>query len=173
VGVPTESASPTIAFELLRAIRRIVRRITIHSRALAGEVGLTVPQLLCLKAIGDAVPAGMTVADLAKQVSLSPTTTSRIVERLVRAGLVTRVRSEDDRRRVQLSLTPIGIRRHRELPRPLQDRFLERLERLPTAEQERLLHALSEILVMMDAEDVDAAPLLVPEAEIEGPDDRR
>lgn len=167
---PDVNASPTIAFELLRSIRRIVRRITIHSRALATEVGLTVPQLLCLKAIGDAVPGRMTVAELAKQVSLSPTTTSRIVERLVRAGLVARDRSEDDRRRVQLSLTPTGARRHRELPRPLQERFLERLERLPPAEQERLLRALSEILVMMDAENVDAAPLLVPDAEIEGPD---
>lgn len=160
----------SIAFELLRAIRRIVRHITIHSRALAAEAGLTVPQLLCLKAIGDSAPEPMTVAGLAARVSLSPTTTSRIVERLVRSKLVSRERGERDRRRVRLSLTPDGQRRHRELPRPLQDRFLERLERLPAADQEHLLDALREILVMMDAEEVDAAPFLVPDEEIEGPD---
>lgn len=127
------------------------------------------PQLLCLKTIGDSAPERMTVADLAKRVFLSPTTTSRIVDRLVRAGLVSRERSERDRRRVRLSLTETGRRRHVELPRPLQESFLERLERLPAADQERLLQALREILVMMDAEDVEAAPVLVPEAEIEGP----
>lgn len=125
------------------------------------------PQLLCLKAIGDA-PEAMTVAALAKRVSLSPTTTSRIVERLVRAGLVSREREQEDRRRVSLSLTATGRTRHGSLPRPLQERFLERLERLPDADQERLLEALREILVMMDAEEVDAAPVLVPEEEIEG-----
>ncbi len=36
---------------VLRAIRRIVRRISEHSRALSRQVGLTVPQLLVLKSI--------------------------------------------------------------------------------------------------------------------------
>lgn len=166
-GGPSEQ--PTIAFELLRAIRRIVRGIAIHSRAMASGSGLTVPQLLCLKALGDAAPERMTVAELAARVSLSPTTTSRIVERLVRAGLVDRDRAAEDRRRVQLSLTAAGRRRHRRLPQPLQERFLARLERLPRAEQERLLRALREILVLMEADDVDAAPVLVAGAEIEDP----
>lgn len=131
-------------------------------------MGLTVPQLLCLKAIGDE-PEAMTVAELAKRVSLSPTTTSRIVERLVRADLVSREREREDRRRVRLSLTAAGRKRHASLPRPLQERFLERFECLPPADQKRLLEALREILVMMDAEEVDAAPVLVPDEEIEGP----
>ncbi len=42
-----------IAHEVLRTIRQIVRKISEHSKSLYREVGLTVPQLMCLKAIGE------------------------------------------------------------------------------------------------------------------------
>ena len=42
-----------IADEVLTSIRQIVRRISEHSKYLSREVGLTVPQLMCLKAIGE------------------------------------------------------------------------------------------------------------------------
>ena len=45
---------PESAHAVLIAIRQIVRRISEHSKALSRDVGLTVPQLLCLKAVGEA-----------------------------------------------------------------------------------------------------------------------
>ena len=67
------------------------------------------PQFVCLKAIGQLEEQGrelITVAQIAKEVQLSPATVSRILERLVKAGSVTRVRSEQDRRKVSLCLPP-------------------------------------------------------------------
>ena len=49
----TQDQDKEIAHEVLRSIRQIVRRISEYSRQLSREVGLTVPQLMCLKAIGD------------------------------------------------------------------------------------------------------------------------
>ena len=51
---------------------------------------------------------GMRAADLADTLTVSPSTATRLCDRLVRAGLLSRTASEDDRREVRLSLTPSG-----------------------------------------------------------------
>jgi len=159
-------SEPTIAHEVLRSIRQIVRRISEHSRYLSREVGLTIPQLMCLKAIGELDgedPDGLTVARVADAVQLSAATVSRIVDRLVKAGLVQRERSERDRRRVCLALTDVGLERFQALPTPMQERFVDSLMALGEDERATLLSALRRIGAMMDATDVDAAPMLTPE----------
>lgn len=156
---------------VLRAIRRIVRRISEHSRSLYRDAGLTVPQLLCLKAIGETedrdADAEITVAMVSDTVQLGPPTVSRIVDRLVRAELVTRERSAKDRRKVCLSLTTAGLDRYRALPRPLQETFVARFEALSKKRQRAILEALEEVVAMMEAGSLDAAPLLVPELDDE------
>lgn len=155
-----------VGFEILRAIRKVVRRISEHSRALSRHAGLTVPQLLVLKAIGEFETDELTVSQVSQQVQLSPATVSRIVDRLERASLVARERRAKDRRKVCLSLTPAGLDRYQTLPTPLQDRFLERLSNLEATDRERLLNALNRVVEMMEAEEVDAAPMLAPGAEV-------
>ena len=101
-----------IALDVLRTIRRIVRRIAIHSRQLLRDVGLTVPQMVCLRAIDDRGGAdGVTVAEVSHRVQLSPATVSRIIDRLVAAGLVTRERSATDRRKVRVVLNTKRLRK--------------------------------------------------------------
>lgn len=150
--------------DVLRAIRRIVRRISSHSHYLAREVGLTVPQLLCLKAIGnlEQTLAEVTVAQVAKRVQLSAATTSRIIDRLERADLVLRERNSKDRRRVCLSLTPGGYERFETLPKPLQDRFVDALDDLDEQERRTILASLERVAALMGAEDIDASPVLTP-----------
>ncbi|MCA9650141.1 MAG: winged helix-turn-helix transcriptional regulator, partial [Myxococcales bacterium] len=140
---------------VLRAIRRIVRRISEHSRNLSRQVGLTVPQLLCLKAIGQLEESEgqpeITVLLVGERVQLSPPTVSRIVDRLVRAGLVTRERRARDRRKVCLSLTAAGVERYGTLPRPLQETFVARFGALSVQRQQAILQALEEVGAMMEA----------------------
>lgn len=162
----SENTDGILAHEILRSLRRIVRRVSKHSKLLSREAGLTVPQLVCLKAVGELEEAfagdkeEITVARVSAEVHLSPATVSRIVDRLVRADLVTRVRAASDRRRVCLSLTPAGLDRFQTLPIPLQERFVRRLAELPESERRQLMEALHTITEMMDAADLDAAPLL-------------
>lgn len=153
--------------DVLRAIRQILRRVSEHSRYLAREVGLTLPQLMCLRVVGDAAdPADVTIARVARQVQLSPATVSRIVDRLERAGLVRRQRGTTDRRKVFLELTPAGREKHATLPVGLQDRFLDRFGRLSAAERTEMVRSLRRVSAMMDAADLDAAPLLTAEPEV-------
>lgn len=153
-----------IAEEVLTSIRQIVRRISEHSNYLTREIGLTVPQLMCLKAIGELEEreSEITVNMVGSRVQLAPATASRIIDRLARSGLVTRERRSKDRRRVCLSLTHEGLERYQTLPMPLQEKFLRRLGSLPDEERQALLDALRRIVALMDAERLDAAPILTP-----------
>ena len=156
------------AYEVLRAIRRIVRRIAGHSKVLAREFGLTVPQVVCLKAIGEleAVEPEVTAAMVAQHVQLSAATVTRILDRLQGLGLVDRDRRSRDRRKVCLSLTAAGRERFRSMPIPLQDEFVARFMDLEESDRRALLEALNRITQLMEAEHLDAAPLLVPENEV-------
>lgn len=153
-----------IAGEILRTIRQVVRRISIHSKLLLRDVGLTVPQMVCLRAIAEleGSAGGVTVANVSHRVQLSPATVSRVVDRLVHAGLVTRERSIVDRRKVSMALTAAGLERVQTLPVPLQETFLRRLGELGQTERVELLDALRRIADLMSAGELDAAPLLAP-----------
>ena len=153
-----------IAHEVLRSIRQIVRRISEYSRQMLRESGLTVPQLVCLKAIGELEEEQdeVSVVMVGRQVHLSSPTVSRIVDRLVQKGLVARERRSKDRRKVCLSLTPRGRERYRTLPTALQEQFVDRLMSLEESDRLALLVALQRIAELMDATGLDAAPILTP-----------
>jgi DNA-binding MarR family transcriptional regulator len=125
---------------------------------------------MCLKAIGEGEQQDeeTTVAMVAEEVQLSAATVSRIIDRLARAGLVSRERRSKDRRRVCLSLTDAGLDRYRNLPTPLREHFIQRLMDLPGEERADLLDALRRIAELMDAHDLDPAPILTPESDRTG-----
>lgn len=147
-----------ISDEIMIALRRIMRAVEIHSRKLAHTHGLTGPQAVVLKAL---IASGeLTVGDLAKEVSLGQATTTEIVQRLERHGLVSKLRSESDKRRVYVRPTDKAIEIFQHAPPLLQERFAERLDALADWERTLLLSSLQRIANLMDAQDIDAAPLL-------------
>jgi len=163
-----------VALQVLRSLRQIIRKVSEHSKHLARDVGLTLPQLLCLRVVGretlDRPEGSLNVVRLAQLVQLSPATVSRIIDRMERAGLVERSRVLRDRRQVRITLTETGAARYQTLPIGLQERFLERLSRLPEDEQQSLVRALRSITDMMEATDLDAAPILVTDSEVSAGD---
>jgi DNA-binding MarR family transcriptional regulator len=164
---PPRTPEGDIAFEILRSIRRILRQVSMHSRELSRSAGLTVPQLLCVRAIGRGT-GEVSAADVSREVHLSAATVSRILDRLERDGLVRRERTSSDRRKVCLTLTDTGRERLAKVPLPLQDRFLDRVRTLPPAERDMLLRSLEQIVNLMEADDLDASPVLTPGHEVEG-----
>jgi len=143
---------------ILRSLRRITRAIDLHSRNLANSHKLTGPQLVCLRHL--ARHATTTPSKLARSVSLSQATITGILDRLEKRGLITRDRDKKDRRRVNLALTGKGRDLLIDAPMPLHQSFAKRLAELPEVEQERIDSVLREIVEMMEAEDLEAAPVL-------------
>lgn len=126
------------------------------------------PQVVCLRAIEKlAMPGvGITVAEISETVQLSPATVSRIVERLTSSGMVARERNTTDRRKVCISLTETGRGRLANLPPPLQETFLQRLDELELGQRKELLTSLRLLVDLMNAGELDAAPLLVPDEKV-------
>lgn len=143
---------------ILTGLRRISRAIDLYSRSLAKSVGLTVPQLICMRYLLRHGPSAPTV--VARHISLSSATVTGILDRLVRRGLITRRRLERDRRRVEVELTPAGSKLLETAPSPLHARLAERLAKLPVAEQQTIDANLQRLVALMEAGDLDAAPML-------------
>jgi DNA-binding PadR family transcriptional regulator len=98
--------------------------------------------------------------DSPKAVSLSQATITGILDRLEKRDLITRERDHDDRRRINISLTKQGSDLLIDAPIPLHQSFSKRLAELPEQEQEKVDTVLREIVEMMEAEDIEAAPML-------------
>ena len=148
----------TSANDLLVSIRQITRAIDLHSKQLAKKSGLTVPQLMVLQSLSETGRAKP--SDIARQVFLSQATVTSIVDRLARAGLITRERSAEDRRVLEVVLSRAGRDRLNDAPKLLQEGFLSKFDELQPWEQTQLLSALQRIAFMMNATGIDAAPIL-------------
>ncbi|MES2918504.1 MAG: MarR family transcriptional regulator [Pseudomonadota bacterium] len=143
---------------VLRAIRRIIRAVDLHSKTLQQAQDITAPQLVCLLTL---VRLGaLTLKALSQAIDLSPSTTVGVVDRLAAKGLVERTRSASDRRQVRVSATAAGHALARQSPSPLQDRLVARLGALPVAEQLQLAGALERLVGLMGADAIDASAIL-------------
>lgn len=149
------------ADEILIALRRITRAIDLRSRQLVKQTGLTAPQLIVLDALRRDGPQAPSA--LARRISLSPATITSIVERLEKLSLVERSRRESDRRGIQISLTKKGEDVCDSAPELLQAGFLTRFRTLEDWERHMLIAALARIAHLMEAGDLDAAPILTLE----------
>jgi DNA-binding MarR family transcriptional regulator len=152
-------ASPqSLNDEVLTALRRVIRAVDLHSKQLLRSHGLTSPQVLVLNTL---IRGGeLTVGELAKKLSLSQATMTDILNRLGKRALVARTRSTTDKRRVLVIATEQARELLKDSPPLLQERFLDQFSALADWEQNLLLSSLQRLASMMDAEHIDAAPLL-------------
>ena len=146
--------------EVLMSLRRITRAIDLHSRRLVQSHGLTGPQALLLKRLLAAGKAS--VGTLAQHVNLSQATVTDILNRLEQRGLVRRIRSTVDRRRVNVEATEEASRLLQNARPLLQEQFAERFNELHEWEQTLMLAALRRVSAMMDARDLAVSPVLTP-----------
>ncbi len=144
--------------EVLIALRRVIRATDLHSKHLAKTTGLTAPQILLLQTIRN--QGQVTIGELANEMSLSQATVTTILDRLEKKALVYRERSTEDKRKVHAFLTNTGTSMLIDAPMPLQDQFARQFNDLHTWEKTMIIAALQRIAHMMDAQDIDASPVL-------------
>lgn len=147
-----------ISYEVLSAIRRIIRAIEIHSRKLEQKYGLTGPQLHVLSEINS--DRETSVSDIAIRMSLSSATVTDIINRLEKRELVSRTKSATDKRRVDVKLTKNGRKLLDSAPPLLQESFVDEFHKLKDWEQSLILSSLQRIVALMRVEDIDAASVL-------------
>ena len=91
---------------------------------------------------------------------LKHATITTLGDKLVTRGLLSRRRCEEDRRRVWLTLLPEGQTAITTAPDLLQDTFEARFDKLPDWHQAMLVSSLERLAALLDAEDLEAAPIL-------------
>ncbi|MBL6428150.1 MAG: MarR family transcriptional regulator [Maritimibacter sp.] len=142
----------------LIALRRILRATELYGKELANAAKLTAAQFRALQIVGEIGHA--TPSDIATRMGVSQATITALVDKLVARGLVTRERSERDRRQTNVTITAEGQGTVDEAPDALQQRYVRKFEALEDWEQAQIIASLERVAAMLDAEDIDASPVL-------------
>ncbi|EAR51509.1 transcriptional regulator, MarR family protein [Oceanicola granulosus HTCC2516] len=142
----------------LIALRRILRATESFGRELAQSAGMTAVQFRVLQIIAE--KGGCTAKEIAQQMRVSQATVTSLVDKLVGQGMVTRTRSETDRRQINIAVTEAGQAAISDAPDALQQRYVRKFETLKDWEQAQLVASLERVAAMLDASDLDASPLL-------------
>jgi MarR family transcriptional regulator, organic hydroperoxide resistance regulator len=100
---------------------------------------------------------GIGVSDLAHRLSIHQTTCSQLVEKLVARDYVVKTRSEQDQRRVGLTITKNAIKVLKHAPGPAEGLIPEALLGLSEATLQSLTTNLSELIDGLHLQDEQAA----------------
>jgi DNA-binding MarR family transcriptional regulator len=124
-----------IADELRPLLLRLAREL----RKETEQLGVTARQATLLWLVKRS--PGLSLAELAAEEGISPPALSGFVDRLERAGLLARVRSTEDRRRVGLELTDEGVKLLRRIRARRTTWLADRLGELDDSELDALATA--------------------------------
>ncbi|MFP7674974.1 MarR family winged helix-turn-helix transcriptional regulator [Marivita sp. S0852] len=155
-----ESPSSERIDECLIALRRILRATSMYDRELANATGVTPAQLRVLQLLDFKDNFTMTPKALAAQMGIAQATVTAIIDKLQASGMLTRNRSETDRRQTNLAITEVGRATVHAAPDALQQRFVRAFDRMHDWEQSQLVASLQRVASMLDANDLDASPVL-------------
>lgn len=144
--------------ESLIALRRILRATELYGRDLARARGLTAVQLRVLQIVGET--GSKTPTEISQRMGVSQATMTALIDKLVAKSLVSRQRSETDRRQTNVVITETGRTAVIEAPDPLQQRYVKKFEAMASWEQAMVVAVLERVAEMLDAREIDASPVL-------------
>lgn len=133
----------TVAADLRPVLLRLAREL----RKETEQLGITARQATLLWLVRRS--PGLSLAELAAAEGISPPALSGHVDRLERAGLIERLRSTDDRRRVGLRLTDEGARILRRVRARRTTWLAERLSALEPADLEAIENAVPALQALL------------------------
>lgn len=136
--------------EFLRLMWAVDHELHRVSKAMIVRLGLTAPQRLAVRFVGR--QPGLAPGHLAELLHLDPGTVSGIVNRLESSGLVSRVRSEGDTRRMHLTLTAKGRTLNRRRTGTVEAAVRRTLDKLSSADVAAVSRVLRQLAINLAAE---------------------
>ncbi len=112
--------------------------------------GLSDAQYNVLRILRGAGDSGLRCSDIAARLITSDPDITRLLDRLVKRGLVTRQRDSEDRRVVRATITPNGLELLTPLDQPLLDAHRRSLSVLSQRELRSLIKMLERIRASLD-----------------------
>jgi DNA-binding MarR family transcriptional regulator len=130
-------------------LRPVLLRLARELRKETEQLGITARQATLLWLVKRS--PGLSLAELAAEEGISAPAMSGHVDRLERAGLLERLRSSDDRRRVGLRLTEEGERLMRRVRARRTTWLADRLKALEPSELEAIELAVPALMQLLEA----------------------
>jgi len=130
-------------------LRPVLLRLARELRKETEQLGVTARQATLLWLVKRS--PGLSLAELAAEEGISAPAMSGHVDRLERAGLLERLRSSDDRRRVGLRLTDEGERLMRRVRARRTTWLADRLKALEPTELEAIEVAVPALMQLLEA----------------------
>jgi len=161
------SSSFRQAGRFLESSRRLSRGSQLRDRALSAESELSPAQWHALDALWER--GALSMNELAEELRSSQSTLTRIVDQLEKKNLARRRPAREDRRKVEVQLTPQGEESHEQLEDSIRGSCREILSLLPAPDRERALDGLEALALATqrwvdrrrtDLPDSDASSLL-------------
>ena len=158
----SDSAVDSSAIERsMNAVRSIVRAQRINTRAIELKMGISLAQLFVLQQLAERPAESLN--DLAERTATHQSSVSVVVRRLVERGLVTRISSASDKRRIEISVTSAGRALLSGAPQTIQGQLMTGLNAMSSDEQNALADLLEQ---WMRGAKIDfAAPPMLGELE--------
>ena len=139
--------------EIVSAIRKFVRAVSLDAFTMSKQYGLTGPQSSVLRTL---VKEGhLSSASLSRRLYVTPSNITGIIDRLEKKGLVERTRKEGDRRVALITLTKSGTELSNSLPDPIEKKLIYELGDLEPEHVRILALVMNQILNLIDAKGVD------------------
>lgn len=127
--------------ELVDAVMRASRvLVAVAARSLAAAGDVSLPQYRVLVLLAGRGP--QRAVDLAAALAINPSSATRLVDRLVRAGLVRKQRMASDRRSYRIGLSPTGRELVAEVTRRRRAEFEQLLAAVPVDRHHLVVTAL-------------------------------
>lgn len=139
-------------------LRQIIRSTDMQDKEISRSTGLTLPQLMVMQTLRESLR--LTTGELAKEMALTQATVTSILDRLEKKSLIARERGTEDKRKVWVSLTDAGLELMKGAPTTQQDIFVRHFEDMQTWEQSMVVASLERVAFMLNAQHLDAAPVL-------------
>ncbi|RKH97091.1 MarR family winged helix-turn-helix transcriptional regulator [Corallococcus sp. AB038B] len=141
-------------------VRRLVRLLRVSARASERLVGISGAQLFILQELAESGPCSINT--LAERTLTHQSSVSVVVTRLIEQGLVSRRRSDEDGRRVEVALEPKGRALIRKAPPMAQARLISGLRGMKPDVRAGLVQGLDAWVRALGL-DGDVAPLFFEE----------
>lgn len=139
---------------VLRRFRVVFNAIRTHFRQVEKQVGLGGAQVWALSVIRDQPGIGM--GAVATSMDIHQSTASNLVKSLLRKGLITLEKAENDRRNVRLTILPAGAQLLAEVSGPFEGILPGALGKLGPATLARMDRDLGELIGLLRADEAAA-----------------
>lgn len=140
-----------------------MRSINLESKRVDKELGVSIPQLLCLQFLAEQDEFSANASKLKGFLNLNASTITGIISRLEKKNLVVKLPKSTDKRITLISLTHKGIALIQNAPITFQQKLSEKLKALPPEKLKIIIEGIDLLAELMEVDETDALPIITSE----------